>query len=104
MGLILVALNAGISPIIVPNTTNTNKAIKTTAIETDALINVASSPCPHALSIAIRIHPPVIIPKIPETKVKKTASTTICLLISKGVAPSCSSNSYLFSSFFYCYQ
>ena len=77
MGLTLVALKAGIKPINVPNNTNKARATNTTAMETDALTRVASSPCPQTLSMTIRIQPPVMMPKMPESKVKNTASTTI---------------------------
>ena len=83
----LVALLAGINPINVPNTTNITTAIKTTTIGTDALIKIESGPLPKAESIAIKIQPPVIIPKIPAIIFKKIDSITICLFISKGVAP-----------------
>mgnify|MGYP001547913714 CR=1 FL=1 len=66
---------------MVPSATKMSSAINTTPIDTDAFTNVASSPCPKVLSININIHPPLIIPIIPATSVKKTASTTICLLI-----------------------
>ena len=69
MGLSLVALKAGIKPIIDPNNTNKARATNTTAMETDALTRVASSPCPQTLSMTIRIQPPVMMPKIPESKV-----------------------------------
>ena len=51
IGLILVALNAGINPINVPKTIKITNAIKTTAIDTDAFTNTASRPCPKRLSI-----------------------------------------------------
>ena len=87
IGLILVALVAGIRPISVPNTTNIISDIKTINIDTDGLISIASEPCPKKESKAIKIQPPEIIPNIPAMIVRKTASKTICLLISKGVAP-----------------
>ena len=68
----LVAFVAGINPIKVPKITNIIKAINTTAIDTEALTNTASSPCPKNLSIAIKIHPPEIIPKSPAINVKKS--------------------------------
>ena len=86
IGLILVALNAGISPISVPRVTRRSWAIKTTAIDTEAFTSVTSSPCPHALFAAINIHPPEMMPNNPARRVKNTASTTIWRLISKGVA------------------
>ena len=66
----LVALLAGINPINVPNTTNIITAMKTTNIGTDALIKIESGPLPKAESIAIKIQPPVMIPKIPAIIVK----------------------------------
>ena len=87
IGFILVARFAGIRPISVPNTTNIITAIKTTIIGTDALIKTESGPLPKAESIAIKIQPPLMIPKIPAIIVKKIDSITICLFISKGVAP-----------------
>jgi len=67
--------------------TNIIRDIKTIKIDTDGLTRVDSGPCPNKLFIAIKIHPPEIIPKIPAIIVRKTASKTICLLISNGVAP-----------------
>ena len=58
MGLILVALKAGIKPINVPNMTSIMRATKITDIDTEAFTNVASSPCPHTRSMTIKIHPP----------------------------------------------
>ena len=44
----LVALFAGINPIRVPKSTNIITAIKTTNIDTDALIRIESGPLPYA--------------------------------------------------------
>jgi hypothetical protein len=74
IGLILVALNAGIKPINVPKITNKVRAINTTAIDTEAFTITASSPCPNAESNQIKIQPPDMIPSSPATSVKNTAS------------------------------
>lgn len=58
--------------------TNIISDIKTIKIDTDGLTRVDSGPCPNKLFIAIKIHPPEIIPKIPAIIVRKTASKTIC--------------------------
>ena len=50
MGLILVALFAGINPIKVPNTTSIITEINTTSIGTDAFIKTESGPLPKAES------------------------------------------------------
>lgn len=87
IGLILVALFAGIKPIKVPKTTNIITAKNTIGMDTDGFTKKGVSAVDCCASISINIKPPDTIPKTPDVIVSAKASKIICLLISKGVAP-----------------
>ena len=77
IGLILMALCAGISPINVPKVTNAATAPSAMVVFTVGFTNGIPSPSVRVALIIINIPPANMIPRIPATRVKNTDSKII---------------------------